>query len=422
MKQKNLRSFLHKNYHWVVALIMFLMAFAYGGAGNNLASLHIKPVSEYLGISRATFSLAGSARTFVSMVSTFFSGFFITRFGIRRCSSFGMLAGTVGYGLLACVKNVTMLSVANGLLGISSAFCSTSAAVYVARVWFHRHSGTVLGVITAATGLGGSMLCTIQTAAMEISGFRGSYTVCAVAMAFCGLLVALFVRNKPQDIGLVPLGDGETVTGRRSTNKVPSFAGFPMQELWKSGPFYLILLCVVSAGVSVYLAFTVVHPYIVDCGYTPAQASAVQSTMMLLLTGVKILTGYLNDHLGAKRVYLMVTATAVISLAMLGMTQNYYLIFAAVIVYTCSLPLTTLLFPLLASDFFGYRAQPQYTGIILSVLSVTSFGGEYFSNMIRDRLGSYQGAFFLGAGLALLSILLFFIAYLWNKKAKSKDQ
>ncbi len=416
MQQTKSRSFIHQHYHWVVAGIVFLMVFAYGGAGNNLSSLHIAPVSEYLGISRAEFTMFGSPRTFITMISTFFSGFLISRFGIRLSSGLGMMAGTAGYLILAQVKNSLMLTAGNALLGISAGLCSTSAAVYIARVWFHRHSGTVLGLITAASGIGAGIMCVIQTAAMEAFNFRASYLACAIALGLGGVLVLLFVRNKPQDMGLLPLGHGETGTGRRSTNREVGHAGYTMKELWKRPSYYLMLLCAALSGISCYMAFTVIHPFVVDCGYSAAEASAIQSMMMLVLTVVKILTGYLNDHIGGRKVFMICLFTAVVSMALLGVTQNYLLIGAAVVLYTCALPLTTLATPLLATDLFGYRAQAQYTGILLSLISVTSFLGEFLTNWIYDLRGSYSFSFFIGSATAVAALLILFILNHLEKK------
>ncbi len=406
---KRLAAYLHKHYHWIVAGVMFLMVFIYGGAGNNLVSLHIAPVSEYLEISRGEFTMAGSTRTIVSMISTFLSGFLISRYGVRLCAGMGMILCSVGYGVLAMVENTFMLSLGNGLLGVASGLSSTTAAVYIARVWFHRHSGTILGLITAASGIGAGVMCMIQTAAIEASGFRASYWTCAVCLGVGAVLVLAFVRNKPHDMGLLPLGDGEKVTGRRPTNQKVGFAGLSMKELWKIPAFYVMILCIALATISAYTAFTVVRPFIVDCGYTAAQASGIQSMMMLFLTVVKIMTGYLNDHLSGRTVFALCVVCGIAGLVLLGVTSNYILILIAVILYTGSLPLTTLATPLLATDLFGYRAQPQYTGILLSIIAVTSFLGEYFTNLLYDIKGSYHFSFMVGAALGVVSLLLLFI-------------
>lgn len=407
---KRMAAYLHKHYHWVVAGVMFLMVFIYGGAGNNLVSLHIAPVSEYLEISRAEFTMAGSVRTIVSMISTFLSGFLISRYGVRLCAGMGMVLCAGGYIVLALVENTFMLSFGNGLLGVASGLSSTTAAVYIARVWFHRHSGTILGLITAASGIGAGVMCMIQTAAIETSGFRASYWTCACSLALGAVLVLALVRNKPHDIGLLPLGDGEKVSGRRPTNQKVGFAGLPMKELWKIPAFYVMMLSIALSAISVYMAFTVIRPFVVDCGYTAAEASAIQSMMMLLLTVVKIMTGYLNDHLNGRTVFALCLVLGIAGLVLLGITTNYILILIAVVLYTGCLPLTTLAAPLLATDLFGYRAQPQYTGILLSMIAVTSFMGEFLTNKFYDLHGSYHFSFFVGAALGVATLLLLLVA------------
>ena len=92
---------LRTHYHWVQAAVMFLMIFSFGGASNNLTSLHIIPVTETLGVGRESFSLAMGAKTFAAMLSTFFSGFLITRLGARLSSTLGLLAAGGAYLLLA---------------------------------------------------------------------------------------------------------------------------------------------------------------------------------------------------------------------------------------------------------------------------------------------------------------------------------
>lgn len=418
MKEKKLSEIIHQNYHWVVAGIMFIMVFFYGGGINNISSLHIVPVTEYFGISRAEFSMLTSSRTVIAMISTFISGFMISKYGVRLCSGLGMAAGMVGYILLAQMKVPVMLIPGNALLGIGAGLCSTSAAVFVTRVWFHRHGGTVLGLITAASGIGSSLICILQTAVMEATSFRGSYLVCAVASGIGALLVFLFVRNKPQDMGLMPLGYGETIQGRRSTNKEIGFPGYSMKELWRRPSFYLIFLATSLSSITVYMAFTVIRPFVVDCGYTAAEASGVQSFMLLFLTAVKILTGYLNDHIGGRKVFLICLITGAVSLGILAWTENYYIILLAVFIYTCCLPLTTLAVPFLATDLFGYQAQAQYTGIVLSLIQIMSFVGEVMTNSFYDHFGSYQFSFIVGAATAVATMLILWIL---NRLEKKKE-
>ncbi|MBR3837327.1 MAG: MFS transporter [Clostridia bacterium] len=418
---RNLGPYLRSHYHWVVAAVMFLMIFSYGGAGNNLTSLHIIPVTEELEVGREAFSLAMGAKTLAGMLSTFFSGFLIARMGTRLSSTLGLLVSAGAYYLLANLDSLWMLSLGGGLLGLAAGFCTTSAASHVTRLWFHRYQGTVLGVITAATGIGGSVMCIVQTAAIKAGSFRSSFYLCAGVILAAALLFFLFARNKPEDMGLAPLGEGEQV-GRKRRSSAEAFPGFSMKRLWSRPSFYLMMLCTFLSCISMYMAYSTIRSHMIGCGFSEDQASGIHSAMLLILTGTKILAGVLSDRLGAKRVNVIFHVMAVLSLGLFAFVENYGTAIVATVLYTCSLPIVTVGISLIAFSLFGYRAQSEYTGIFLGIITVSNFVADYASNFIFSIAGSYRPAFLTAAGIAAVSMLLFFILYRLCEKDKRLSQ
>jgi sugar phosphate permease len=427
MKQAKKRfsalGWLKANYHWVVAAAALLVIFVHSGAGNNLNALHMIPVSEELGIERADYSAAFLFKTVTAMVSTFFSGFFFSRFGSRPLIAIGLFITAASYFVLSAVNSYGMLILGGALLGLSYGFCATSGSAQIVRTWFHRHEGTVLGLLSASSGIGGSVMCIIQTAAMESHGFRGSYFVCAVAMVITGILCVLLIRNRPEDKGLLPLGDGEEIVQRSKKIANRAHPGFAMKRLWTRPSFYLMIFATFLSCMCVYMVFSVFRSYLVDCGFSSASAGGLQSAMMLLLTGTKFLTGIVSDWIGPRKVNLLLCAFAVVSLLSLLLVGNFASALVAMILYTLSLPMVTIITPLLAYSLFGYRAQAQYTGIFIAVINVSSFLGEYLSNVIYGAALSYRPAFLLAALLAAVCIPLFLLLYrLCDRDRKLSEQ
>lgn len=410
MKTATKPNGLKAHYHWVIAGVLLFMLFTHGGASNNLNSLHLVPVSEHLEITRAEFSLAMSCRTLFSVVSTFVSGFIISRFGTRISVSIGLIVTAAGYLMLARLESIWMLALGGALIGAANGFCSTAAAAQIVRIWFHRYEGTVLGLVTAATGIGGSIMCLIQTAVMEKTSFRGSYTVCAVAIMLAAALMLLLVRNNPRNMGLMPLGHGENKLGNPMDND-DHFPGLPMERLCRRPAFYLMVFCTLLTAFSMYMAFSVIQPYLIDCGFSTAQASGLQSAMLLMLTGSKFLVGLLSDKLGPRRINLLCTAFAVAGLALLAATKTYPVAVMAVVLYTAALPLVTITAPLVGSSLFGTRAHGQYAGILIAMCTVGNLLGDYITNLLHGQFGSYRPSFWISAGLSLLAILLFLLLY-----------
>lgn len=408
------------HYHWIIAAVTLLMLFIYGGAANNFSSLHIKPVSEALGISRTTFSLIFSIKSIMSMFASYFSGAILKKFGFRVTASTFLFIATCGYIALTLMNSYWVCVVVCFAMGAATSFCGTTGATIIISTWFHRHRGTVLGFVSAATGLGGSVMCIAQSAAMEKFTWRGSFAFCAICCGIIAVLVFTILRNKPQDMGLEAYGEGEEITAKKKKISTRAFAGMDMKTLHRSPSFYLMVLCTFLSCLAVYLAFNTILPFLTDCGYEPAKAASLQSTMMLLFTGTKLLVGFFTDRIGAEKVNSTCVAFGAISLFLLAASQSYGLASVSVVLYTIAIPLVTITVPLLAFSLFGYKAQGQYTGVFISVIYAASFLSSPLSNLIHDTVGSYRPAYYLAAALLAIDFVLYLILYKVAKRDNKK--
>ena len=418
-----LKKRLLDNYHWIIAAVTLLMLFIYGGAANNFSSLHIIPVSDALGISRTTFSLIFSIKSIMSMLASYFSGAILKKFGFRATSSVFLLIAAVSYVALSMMNSYWVFIVCAVAMGSATSFCGTTGATNIISVWFHRHRGPVLGFVSAATGLGGSVMCIAQSAVMEHFTWRGSFAFCAISCGILCVLVFFILRDKPSDMGLEAYGEGEEITGKRKRISERAFPGMDMKTLHRAPSFYLMILCTFLSCLGVYLAFNTVLPFLKDCGYSDAKSASLQSTMMLLFTGTKLLVGFFSDRIGATNVNLTCVIFGAGSLLLLAASQSYTVASIAVILYTVAIPLVTITVPLLAFSLFGYKAQGQYTGVFIAVIYAASFLSSPLSNLIHDTLGSYRPAYYLAAALLAVDVVLYLILYktakLDNKKFES---
>lgn len=416
----SLKKRLFDNYHWIIAAITLLMLFIYGGAANNFSSLHIIPVSEALGISRTTFSLIYSIKSIMSMLASYFSGAILKKFGFRATSSTFLLIAAVSYLALSLMNSYWIFVVCAFAMGAATSFCGTTGATIIISTWFHRHRGTVLGFVSAATGLGGSVMCIAQSAAMERFTWRGSFAFCAIACGIIFILVFFILRDKPSDMGLEAYGEGEEITGKKKRISQRAFPGMDMKTLHRSPSFYLMVVCTFLSCLGVYLAFNTVLPFLKDCGYSDAKAASLQSTMMLLFTGTKLLVGFFTDHIGAEKVNTTCVLFGAGSLFLLAASKTFAVASVAVVLYTVSIPLVTITVPLLAFSLFGYKAQGQYTGVFISVIYAASFLSSPLSNLIHDTMGSYRPAYYLAAALLAVDLVLYLILYKTAKHDNKK--
>ena len=413
-------SWIKQRYHWVIALVMLIELAVVGGMDNNYASLYVIPVTMDLEIARADFSLAISVKSLVGFICTSLSGAIFLKFGTKKPFLLGMVIFTAALGLLSRSNSIAMIAVASAIAGISNALCSTSAVSRVIGDWFNRFQGTVLGLVSAATGFGGSIMCTILSGTIATSGWRTSYVVASLIVLATGVLVLLLVRSRPEDMGLTPYGADYTPKKKTHRNEDDHWLGYTMQELLRKPIFYLAALAFLLSAICMYLAFNMVVPHLQDQGMSAADAASLNSMLLIFLAVYKFLFGALCDVIGPKWVCAICTLAGGIGLWLLAGANDFTSGLIAIMIYSMGLPIVTVIIPLLTYPLFGYRSHSASLGIFLAMPMMGSLIANPVSNSVYDRVGSYSPVFQFAAVLSLVVMGLYALLYLLCAKSRAK--
>lgn len=420
MKEK-----IRANYHWVIALVALLEMTVYGGVCNNLNSVFVIPVTESLGISRGSFSLVLSISSLAAFVITTVSSPLFLRFGYRKLVAFCLILGGVSLAfVMGGCQNLAVLGIGAVLYGASTGVCSTASATRIVGDWFHRHRGLVLGLVSAATGLGGSLFCILQTNIIAHSGWRNAYRFSGLMWVITAAIIAVTVRNRPDQMGLRPYGEGQLPQKKRHRggHSESSWAGFSLQELVRKPTFYLMMVLTLLSCLCLYLAFYVVVPHMQDCGLTAAQAATVQSVMLLCMSAVKLFCGWLSDVIGPRWVTVLCLAFGSVGMFLLTCVTNMPQALVFICIYTFCLPLTTITIPLLTTELFGYRGHDTAVGLFLAMVNVGSMIASPLSNLIYDAVGSYKPTIKVSAAAALVLLAGYELLFLLAGREKRRWQ
>lgn len=400
-----------KNYHWVIVTVILLEQAVHIGIINNLSGLFIIPVTEDLEISRGSFSLAFSLRSLAGFFSTLFSGIVFAKYGYRKLCTVFLFVTAGAYALLGASQNSIMLAFALALSGAGEGFCSTAAASRMVNTWFHTHQGLILGLVTAATGLGGSLFSILLSGSIEADGWRAGYYLCGILVAVMAVLIFLISRDRPGQIGLLPYGAGRHHGKKARKEHRDHWYGYELKDVTKMPAFYLMLAVVFLSCCCCYSAFSAVVPHLQDCGMTAAKAASMQSIMLLALAATKFLCGILSDALGAKAVNVLCMVCNVAALILLAFSYNEWIALAAVLFFSVGLVMTTITAPLLSSALFGYHCQSGTVGIVMALIPAASVVTLPLVNTVYDRIGTYSPIFLVFAGVGLVTLAVMFVLF-----------
>ena len=408
---------LKSHYHWIIVAVVLLEMMVFGGVLNNLSGLFVVPVTQSLGITRTAFAAANAMRGVGAILSSLFAMSVIRRFGYRISVTACLAICALGMAAMAVTNEVLGLYVGFLTTGICESFCLTVGATQLITRWFHRYRGTILGLVSSATGFGGSLFTILLSQVMLQWDWRWSYGVCGISLMAVSVLLLIVVRDRPEKLGLAPLGTEQIPTRKK---KVPEhyWCGYSMEKIRRMSYFYLLIIATFLSSLCSSLGIPMVIPYLQDIGIDNAQAAGAYGAMLLVLSCAKFLCGLISDRLGPRWANsICVIACGIGAGAFLCVTGVGHA-YAAAIVYAIGLPITTITISVLVPDLFGYHSSGMILGPCYAVVAVAYLIGTFCSNWIYDLTGSYRMVLLLIIAFAVASMALYLLVYKMADRAR----
>ncbi len=412
-----MKSLLRRNYHWVIAATVFLEMLIVGGVLNVLSSIFLIPVTEALSISRGLFGLAISVKNMSALLSNLAAGLLFTRLSYRKLTPTFLFLFAAGLLLMATAQSTPILFASCLLMGLCEGFISVGACARVIGAWFHKKHGLVMGAVTSATGLGGSLYSLILSGFIRSSGWESAAVFCVVSVAISGLLLLLFVRSKPQDLALQPYGEGHNHGLKAAEHH---WLGYTVSQMTRSPVFYLLMLgtllsCTCASSFSVILT-----PHLQDKGMDPMAAAGVLSFLYILLAITKFLIGTVSDRLGPEKSCMICIAVCPVALCLMALIRGTFSAYIAITLASVALPITALVAPLLVPYVLGFRCSSLGNGIMLAMAAAGSMLSSIIANYMHDAFGSYDLFYWIAAGVSTLVVFMYLLMFRLSRRDKEK--
>jgi sugar phosphate permease len=190
------------HYAWIVALVTFGTLLVTAGIRATPGLLMV-PLETEFGWSRAAISAAVAINIALFGLVGPFAASAMDRWGIRRLvvSALGLLA--VSVALTTQMRSQWQMTLLWGVcVGTGTGVTSMVLAAVVATRWFDARRGLVLGALSAANATGQLVFLPFLAGVVERNGWRAAALVVAGAALIVFVVVLVFMRDRPEDIGL----------------------------------------------------------------------------------------------------------------------------------------------------------------------------------------------------------------------------
>lgn len=193
--------------HILVIIAGILILFGPCALTYNTWSIFVVPVSTDLGTNSAQFTAYITVIYLVSAIAAPFVGDLMERFDLRIVLSASVILVGIGIGLCAVWTEVWQFYISGVIEGLGIISCMFLAVPTLINRWFAKRTGFLIGLCMAMSGVGGAFWSFIGGVVISSSGYQAAYALYAVATLVLALPATLFfVRSRPEDVGLVPLG------------------------------------------------------------------------------------------------------------------------------------------------------------------------------------------------------------------------
>ena len=389
------------HYGWVVVGVTFILLLASAGV-RSAPGVLIKPLERDFGWSRGDISWALA----VSLVTLGFagpiSGAFMNRYGMRRTAVAFLLLGALGVAATATIQNLLGLYGSWGILvGLGTGGVSTVMSATVANIWFEHRRGLVTGILGGASSAGQFVLLFPLLWAEHAWGWRPAMLMMALFLGGVVFpLTLLFLRSRPKDVGLLPVGAG-TAAGAAF---VADTRHTSLREAARAHEFWLL------AGSFFICGFTTVGlvgfhfiPHAAEHGFSTTEATGIVTLMGSMNILGTLGSGWLTDRYSPRRLlaaYYVLRAGSLLVLPLIT-TLPLMSLFAVVfgLDYIATVPPTVML----TADRFGRRSVPTLFGWISCAHMVGGAIAAAFAGQIHDIAGDYALPIYISGLLGLLA-------------------
>ncbi|MFR8062310.1 MAG: MFS transporter [Lancefieldella rimae] len=386
--------------------------------------IFITPVTQYFGVPKVSFSLVFSVICLTMMVALPITGRLLKKYNMRTILTIDTLLCGLAYGAMGLVQAVWQLYICGVVIGIGLPGLIFLAVPTLIGNWFSKRVGFFTGLCFAFTGIGGALFNPIGSTliASGSDGWRMCYFIFAAIILVCTLPFTFFVvRDKPSDLGLLPMGSGEkNVEASASTDTktvtesahaqsslddgISAHKALRMPSFFMIGAFYALITLnqQISQFFPSYAAtFSATAPEIAAAGGLIAGAVMVGQAVGKVALGalndtserIACFVGVLCGIVGLVLLWLKITALPIMLLgaALFG------------VVYA----MTTVETPILVRAVFGNK---DYTVIYSRIAIVSSLMSAIalvvWSLIVDGSAGGYDILFGLGFALMLSCLIL----------------
>lgn len=389
------------HYGWVIVFTGTLTVAACLGLARFSFGMLLPSMRDALGMSYDEMGLLGTFNFAGYMAAVGLTPLLLRRFTPRSLISIGLvLIASCMFAISASNSYISVVTLYT-LVGVGSGLANIPIMVLVS-FWFRRERrGRAAGFIVIGSGLAiifSGFLIPYLNVYFGAQGWRIGWLIIGFIVLVIAVIVAMLIRNSPEEKGLKPLGasgsfayDPSDTKGQFSVTQILVYLG---TLYFIFGTTYVIY--------GTFIVTTMVEEY----GFAEVIAGRFWSWVGFFSLFSGVLFGILSDRIGRKGGLVAVFTVQTLAYFLAGSNLGEKVIFISVMLYGVAAFAIPAIMAAAIGDYLGKARAAAGFSVITFCFAIGQTIGPAVAGVVAEATGTFTGCYLASSGLTIIAALL----------------
>lgn len=396
-------------YGWLIVAVSAVGIFFSGPGQTYSNSVFIESYIRDLGLDRTTVSSIYSAATLLSGLLLFFVGGLVDRFGRRRMLAAAALLLGAACWFNSFVTGPVMLFIGFFMVRYFGQGSMTLIPNTLVAQWFFKYRGRALSFAGLGGLLGAAAFPPLINALIDGYGWNNAWRVLGVVLIVLFVPFAYwFVRNRPEDVGLLPDGAPAPAPGQDAA--ASREVSWTLGEAVRTRAFWFILVCgAIPAMIYTGITFQI-FSILGERGVDRTTAAFVLSLVPLVSFGCSLISGFIVERVKAHRMLGLTFLLNIAAPLLLLFFDSSAAVFGFAIAWGVAQGMMNIPMGVIWPNYYGRVHLGKIQSITTTAVVIGSALGPIPFGWAYDQYGSYDTMLAASCVIWAAGALLAFLA------------
>jgi len=403
----NAKGKLH--YGWIVIFMGLLTTIAAHGFGRMSYTIILPAMKDGLQFNYTQLGLLGTGNFIGYLSMAIVGGFLAARFGTRIVITFALILMGATMILTGLAQSFGFAFATRLLTGLGNG-ASYVPAMALGSAWFAMQKrGFATGIVSAGIGAGtliSGLIVPPILLAYGSNGWRYSWFILGGAVLAISGVVCLFVRSRPDEKGLLPVGADDAAPVSSVAGSPPRASSLQWTGIIKMGSVWYLGVVYFFYGLSYIIYMVFFAAYLVkEMGFTQEAAGGLWALVGGLSIFCGVIWGGISDKLGRSKGAALAYLTLGLSYIIYALVKVSFGLYLSAFLFGLTAWSIPTIMAAAAGDFVGPRLAPAGLGFITLFFGIGQALGPALGGYLADATQSFTVPFLVAGGISLIGML-----------------